>query len=71
MTPQDHVPTKFSQYDYQSLKDKTKAELLGNLKRSSMDMSVVKGERVCELQGISYESPVSVTNIIRKERMKL
>ena len=45
MTPQERVSTKFSQYDEMQLKDKTKAELLGNLKISGMDISVVKGKQ--------------------------
>ena len=39
ITPQQCVATKFSYYYDQSLKDKTKSELLGNIKYAGMDMS--------------------------------
>ena len=37
-----------------ALKDKTKADLLGNLKIGGVDMSVVKGKRVGELHDIAH-----------------
>ena len=53
MTPQQRVSTKFSHYDELSLKDNTKSDLFGNLKSAGMNMSVVKGDMVGELQNIS------------------
>ena len=55
MTPQQHVATKSSQYDESQLKDKTKYELLGNLKSAGADISVVNAKRVCKLQYIPYK----------------
>ena len=52
MTPQQHIDKKSSQYYEPLLKDKTKDELLGNIKITGVDMSVVKGERLGELQYI-------------------
>ena len=43
-----------------SLKDKTKAELLAKLKIAGMDMSVVKGKRVGELQDISVKIDICI-----------
>ena len=56
MTPQELLATKFSQYDEPQLKDKTNAELLGNLKSARVDISVVKGKRAGELQDIYPKS---------------
>ena len=52
MDPQERIDTPFSHYDELQLKEKTKAELIGNIKSSGVDISVVKGERVGELQNI-------------------
>ena len=71
MTPQDYVSTKSGQCDDPSLKDKTKDKLLGNLKRDVKNISVVKGERVGELQDITREILISVTKILSKERGKV
>ena len=46
MTPQERVATKISQYDGPQLKNKTKYELLGNIKISGVDISVMNGKRV-------------------------
>ena len=70
MTPQERADMKFSQYDNPSLKDKTKDESLGNIKTSDVDVSVVKWNMVCELQVISCENSIYVTNITIKERVK-
>ena len=53
MTTQEHLTTKFSQYDGPQLKDNTKVELLGNLKRYGLDISLVKGKSVGDMQDIS------------------
>ena len=53
MTPQDHVGKCFSQYEDTQLKYKTKVELLGNLKSAGVDIFVLKGKRVGEMQDIS------------------
>ena len=66
MTPQERLAKKFSQYDELQLEDKTKDELLGNLKSAGVDISVVCGKRVGYLQDIYYKNLISVTNIIRK-----
>ena len=50
---QNCVSTNFIQYDQLQLKDNTKAQLLGNLKSSGVDISVVNGKRVGEMQDIS------------------
>ena len=36
-----------------------------------MYMHVVKGKRVGDLQDISYENSISITNIVRKGKVKL
>ena len=59
--PQEHADTNFSHYDDISLKYKTKADLLGNIKSSSVDISVVKGKMVGELQVIASENLIYVT----------
>ena len=46
ITPKQCVVTKFSQGDEPQLKDKTNAELLGNIKSSRVDISIVKQKRV-------------------------
>ena len=71
MTPQERGSNKFSQYDDKSLKDNKKDELIGNIKSTGIYISVVKGKRVGDLQDISRDNYISVTNIISKERMKL
>ena len=40
---------KLIQYDEPSLKDNKKFDLLGNIKISGVDVSVVKGKRVDEM----------------------
>ena len=70
MTPQERVGTKFSHYDDMPLKYNIKDELLGNLESAGVYMTVVKGKRVGELQDIYREKLISVTNIIRKKRVK-
>ena len=70
VNPQERVATKFINYDDLLLKYKTKSDLLDNLKIFLVDMSVLKGERVGELQDISHEILTSVTNIINKKRVK-
>ena len=49
MNPQERVATKCSHYDELPLIDRTKAELIGNIKSDGVDMSVAKGKRVSEL----------------------
>ena len=71
MTPQERVATKFSQCDELQLKNNTKAQLLGNIKSSGVDISVVKEKRVGDLQDIPCKILISVKNIIRKERVKV
>ena len=66
MTPQDSVAKTFSQYDDLQLKDKTKAELLGNIKSAGVDISVVKGNRLYKIQDISHKNTISVTTIKNK-----
>ena len=41
MTPKECSSKTFSHYDEPSLRDKTKAELLGNIKSSRVDIYVV------------------------------
>ena len=65
-TPQEHVATKFGQYDDMQLKDKTDSELLGNLKRAGVYIYVVKGNRVGDMQDIYCKKMISVTNRISK-----
>ena len=43
MNQQESTATNSIQYDYLSLKNKTKDELIGNLKISGVDMYVVRG----------------------------
>ena len=71
MTPQERVDMKFSQYDKLQLKDNKNAALLGNNKTFNMDISAVKGNRLGELNDISRENSISVTNKIRKKRVKI
>ena len=52
MNPQQNVDKNISQYDDTQLKYKTKSKLLSNLKSSGVDIYVVKGERVGDLQDI-------------------
>ena len=52
MTPQQHVATKFTQCNDPQLKDNTRAELLGNLKITGVDISTVKGRRLSEIKDI-------------------
>ena len=56
MTTQEHVSAEFSKYDEPLLKDKTKYMLIGNIKISGVDMSVVKGKRVGYMQNISHQN---------------
>ena len=56
MNTQERVDTKFSQYDDPQLKDNKKAELLGNIKSAGVDVSVVNGKRLGELQDISRKN---------------
>ena len=46
ITPQDCTVKNFIQCDDTQLKDKTKAQLLGNIKSAGVDISVVKGKMV-------------------------
>ena len=55
MNPKKSVATKFSQYDDPKLRDNTKDELLGNLKSAGVDIHVVKGNKVGDLQDISHK----------------
>ena len=66
ITPQEHVDTKFGQYEEKQLKDTTKYELLVNLKTDGLDIYVVKGKRVCEMQYIPHKNSIFVTNRISK-----
>ena len=65
MTQQERVAKHFSQYDDPQLKYNKKAELLGTIKKSGVDMYVVKSKMVGKLQDISCEIFISVTNRIR------
>ena len=71
MNPQDHVVKSFGHYDDMPLKDKTKAELPGNTKSDGMDMSVVKGNKIGEMQDIYRGNLISATKIISKEMVKV
>ena len=71
MTPQERVDMKFSQYDKPQLKDNKNAALLGNNKTSNMDMYEVKGNRLGKLKDIARENSISITNKIRKKRVKI
>ena len=66
MTIHNIIAKTFGHYDDPPLKDKTKAERLGDFKCAGVNMSVVKGDRVGELQDIYREKLIPVTNIIRK-----
>ena len=63
MTPQQRVATNFSQYDDTYVKDKTKYELLSNLKSADVNISVEKVKGVGELQDIYHRNLIYVTNI--------
>ena len=69
--PQERVDTKFSNYFDLQLKDNTKAKLLGDIKNDDVDMSVVKGKMLGDLQDISCENLISITNRTRKEGAKV
>ena len=71
MTTQERVAIKSSQHDDSYLKYKIKAELLGKLKSTGVDIFVVKGKRVGELQDTTLKKMISITNIIRMERVKV
>ena len=68
--------TRECRHNYQSvwwavvLKNKTQDELISDLKSAGVDISVVKDERLCEMQDISCKIYISVTNLIIKERVK-
>ena len=70
MTPQYLTATKFSHHYKLALKDNKKAELIGNLKGSGVNMYVMKGNMVGELQDIHRGKLISVTKTISKERLK-
>ena len=71
ITPQQSVDTQFSHYYELQIIDNTKAELLGNIKSSTVDISVVKGKWVGYMQDISHDRKyISVQIILRKERVK-
>ena len=55
ITLQDRVFINFSQRDEPQLKDNKKAELIGNIKISGVDIYVVKGDRVGQLQYIYHQ----------------
>ena len=61
MTPQEHLATKFSQYDDPQLKYKAEDELLGNLKSDGVDIYIMKWKRVGELQDSSLKNYNYVT----------
>ena len=52
MNPQERVDTKLSQYDEPQLKYNTKIGLLINIKSAGVDIYVVEGNRVGDLQDI-------------------
>ena len=66
VNPQEHVATNSSHYDYPQLKYKTKAQLLGNIKISGVDIYVVKDKKVGGLQDIARKNSIPVTNRIIK-----
>ena len=70
MTPHKRLAMKFGQYDEPQLKDKKNSDLLGDLKSYGMIIFVVKGKRVGELQDFPHKKSISVTNIIRREKVK-
>ena len=53
MNPQESIDKNIIKYGDPQLKDKTKDELLSNLKSAGVDIYVVKGKRVDELQDTS------------------
>ena len=53
MPPKEHIATKSIHYDEILSKDNTKAYLLGNIKSTGVDMSVVKVNRLIHLQYIA------------------
>ena len=63
-TQQERLKKKFSKYDEPQLKYNTKADLLSNLKSSGVDISLVKGKRVVELQYIYPNNCIYVAKII-------
>ena len=63
MNPQEFIDTKFSQYDDPQLKDKTKADSISNIKSAGVDISVVKGKKVGNLQDVSRKNSFYVTKI--------
>ena len=71
ITPQERVVTKFSQCYEPQLKDKTEAELIGDIKSAGIDISIVKGNRVGQLQDVSHEKTIYVTKRIMKESVKV
>ena len=71
MAPQKQTATMFIHYYDLQLKDKTYVDLLGNIKSSGVDISVVKGNMVGELQDIQHKHQISITNRIRKEKVKV
>ena len=56
INPQEHVAKTFSRYYEISLKYRTKAELIGDLEITDVDIYVVKGKWVRKLQYIAYEN---------------
>ena len=54
MTPQEREATKFCQYDEPKLKYKTKDKLLGNLKSYDVDIYVLKGKRLGQIEEVYY-----------------
>ena len=71
MNPQEILAANFGDYDDTSLKDNTNAELLGNIKSADVVMYLVKGKRLGDMQDISCENVISITNIIMKEKVKV
>ena len=56
MTPQKRVDTNFSQYYEMQLKYKTKVEIHSNIKSAGMNIYVVEGKRISDLQDISHKT---------------
>ena len=54
ITPQETVVTNTSNYYELQLKGKKKAELLSNLKSADVDIYIVKGYRVGDMQDIYH-----------------
>ena len=71
MNQQQRVDTKTSHYDQPQLKDNKNDELFSNIKSAGVDVSVVKEKRVGDMQDILRKNSISVTKIIRKERVKI